>query len=156
MSSSSADEVAPGDPFDLERFLGAQAVQYPLALAELHEGRKRSHWIWYILPQVAGLGTSTMSRRYAIRSLDEARAYLAHPVLGTRLRDCVAALLHHADIGAIGVLGAVDARKLQSCLTLFGEAAEPRSIFEQALLTLYGGARDEATLAILARESLRS
>jgi uncharacterized protein (DUF1810 family) len=114
--------VSPSDPFDLERFVAAQAGAYDRALAELQRGEKRSHWMWYVFPQFAGLGHSAMSRQYAIRSLGEAQAYLAHPVLGARLRDCAAALLAHAGRSALEILGSPDDRKLHSSATLFAEA----------------------------------
>lgn len=128
------------DPFDLKRFHDAQRASYESALAELRAGKKEAHWSWYILPQVLGLGSSAMSTRYAIRSLAEARAYLRHPVLGTRLRECIAALNAHTSLSADQILGEVDARKLRSCLTLFGEA----------LTKYFAGREDAATLAILA------
>ncbi|MBU6436312.1 MAG: DUF1810 family protein, partial [Betaproteobacteria bacterium] len=100
----------PIDPFDLARFEQAQQAVYAQALAELRAGRKRTHWMWFVLPQLRGLGASEMSRRYAIASLAEARAYLMHPVLGARLRECVAAICAHAGRGAAAVLGEVDAQ----------------------------------------------
>src|ERR1700712_832791 len=114
MSTSS-----PSDPFELSRFVEAQSSSYPDALEELRAGEKRSHWMWFVFPQIAGLGTSPMARRYAIVSLDEARAYRAHPLLGARLRECVAALHDLPQMSAEDVFGAVDAVKLRSSLTLF-------------------------------------
>lgn len=114
------------DPYDLDRFGTAQAGSYETALAEIRRGAKRSHWMWYIFPQIAGLGRSEMAQRYAIQSLDEARAYLAHPVLGARLRECVAALQDLIGTTAEAVFGAVDAMKLKSSLTLFAEAGAGR------------------------------
>jgi uncharacterized protein (DUF1810 family) len=136
--------------FDLERFVSAQIQSYDRALQEIRQGRKRSHWIWYIFPQIAGLGHSAMSQRYAIASLAEARAYLAHPLLGSRYRECVAALQALDETSAEAVLGGIDAMKLRSSLTLFLEAA-PEPWFEAALNRWFGGERDPATLAILAR-----
>ncbi len=104
---------------DLDRFVAAQATDYDTALAELAAGRKRSHWMWYIFPQIAGLGRSPTARHYAIRDLAEARAYLAHPLLGPRYRAAVAALMTHRDRGAVAILGEADALKLRSSLTLF-------------------------------------
>lgn len=141
-----------GDPFDLERFVAAQAANYADALAELRAGRKRTHWSWYVFPQVRGLGSSPMSMRYAIGSLDEAVAYLGHAVLGPRLRECVAALDAHPGLGAAGVLGELDARKLQSCLTLFAQADPVERVFTKALDRYFDGAPDAVTLAILAGE----
>ena len=138
------------DPFDLDRFVVAQAGDYEQALAELRAGRKRSHWIWYILPQLQGLGHSQMSRRYAIESLAMARAYLAHPILGPRLETCVAALNALAGRSAVDVLGAVDAAKFRSCATLFAEAAGDGSVFAAALNKYFKGQPDRTTLLLLA------
>jgi uncharacterized protein (DUF1810 family) len=133
------------DRYDLERYVSAQEDDYRVALAEISRGTKRSHWMWYTFPQLAGLGSSAMSRRYAIRSLDEARAYLAHPVLGPRLRECVSALQDLTGTTAEEVFGAIDATKLRSSLTLFLEAgSEP--LFRAALDRWFGGQLDEATL----------
>lgn len=137
------------DPFDLERFLAAQARDYDRALAEISAGAKRSHWMWYIFPQIAGLGGSDLARRYAIRSLDEARAYLAHPLLGPRLKACVAAVQRLPDADAERVFGTVDAMKLRSSLTLFIAAGAPR-IFQAALDRWFGGRADPATISRLA------
>ena len=136
------------DPFDLQRFVDAQASAYAQALAELRAGHKHTHWIWYVLPQLQGLGSSAMARRYAIASLAEARAYLAHPLLGARLRECVAALnAHRGRLGAVQILGDVDAVKCRSCLTLFeAAAASAEPLFAEALDGFYGGVRDAATL----------
>ena len=140
----------PSDPYDLERFVQAQQSSYQQALSELRAGKKRSHWIWYILPQVLGLGSSPMSIRYAIGSLAQARAYLEHPVLGARLRECVAAMNAHNGDSASEILGEIDARKFQSCLTLFAQAADSESVFGQALNKYFSGNPDAATLSILA------
>ena len=139
------------DPFDLDRFVTAQAGSYETALAEIRRGAKRSHWMWYIFPQIAGLGRSDMARRYAIRSLDEARAYLAHPILGARLRECVAALQDLIGLTADGVFGDIDAVKLRSSLTLFIEAGA-RPLFTAALDRWFDGAKDEATLSLLGED----
>ena len=143
------------DPFDLDRFLQAQAANYDMAWAELRAGRKRTHWSWYVLPQVKGLGSSAMSVRYAISSVAEAQAYLAHPVLGARLRDCVAAMNERPDRSAADVLGATDARKFHSCVTLFAEVAEPDSPFHVALARHFSGSPDTATLALLAQQAVQ-
>jgi uncharacterized protein (DUF1810 family) len=136
----------------LERFVTAQnaAGTYEHALAELRAGRKTSHWMWFVFPQIAGLGLSAMAHRYAIASLDEARAYLRHPVLGGRLRACVEILgaLRSGDAGA--VFGAVDAMKLRSSLTLFLRAAPEEAAFARALDQFFGGEPDPATDAKLA------
>jgi uncharacterized protein (DUF1810 family) len=133
---------------DLERFLSAQQGNYEQALAELRAGRKTSHWIWFVLPQLRGLGRSTMAHEYGIAGRAEARAYLAHPVLGERLRECVRAMLAHADKSATRILGDIDALKFRSCLTLF-EAVSEDPLFDQALQAFYSGKRDAATLALL-------
>ena len=137
--------------FDLGRFVTAQDGIYDQALAELKAGRKQSHWMWFIFPQFAGLGTSPMAIRYAIRSLEEARAYLVHPVLGDRLRESVAAMLAHADKGTEGILGSVDALKFRSCMTLFEAAAIDYVPFTAALGVFYDGERDQRTLDLLDR-----
>lgn len=137
---------------DLERFVAAQAQNYDDALAELRAGRKRTHWMWYVLPQLRGLGTSPMAQRYGLAGLDEARAYLAHPVLGPRLLDCIAALNALPEgTRAVDVLGGIDALKLRSCLTLFARAAhgEAAAPFECALAKYADGELDAATLALL-------
>jgi uncharacterized protein (DUF1810 family) len=113
--------MSGGDPFDLHRFLDAQAQVYERVLAELGAGRKTSHWMWFIFPQAAGLGRSAMSERYAIRSRDEARAYLAHPVLGARLQECTALVEGAVAKGATleGIFGGLDAMKFRSSMELF-------------------------------------
>jgi uncharacterized protein (DUF1810 family) len=137
------------DPYDLERFVEAQGGgTYERAVAELRAGRKTSHWMWFIFPQVAGLGRSEMSVRYAISGLDEARAYSAHPVLGTRYDECVEALLTLGDASMIDVLGAVDAQKLHSSLTLFAQAAPQSATTGQLLTRHFGGEPDPATLRL--------
>ncbi len=143
--------TAPPDPFHLERFVRAQERDYATALAELKSGRKRTHWIWYVLPQLKGLGLSRMSEVYGIASLEEARAYLAHPLLGARLRECTEALLEHSDSPAPHILGDIDATKFKSCLTLFKAADAPQSVFVQALDTFFKGEPDRRTLDLLNR-----
>ncbi len=137
------------DPYDLARFVAAQSSNYADALAELRAGCKRTHWSWYVLPQLAGLGASAMSVRYAISGLAEARAYLAHPLLGARLRECVAAMNGHDGLAAAAILGEVDALKFHSCITLFAQVAEPGSPFHEALARYFAGVPDAATLALL-------
>jgi uncharacterized protein (DUF1810 family) len=141
-----------GNPFDLQRFRDAQGHggTYTTALAELRAGRKRSHWIWFVFPQIDGLGSSPMARCYAIRSLDEARAYLADDVLGPRLHECCQALLT-LDPGADAdaVLGGIDALKLRSSMTLFALAAPHEPVFNQVLDRYYDGHRDAVTERIL-------
>lgn len=134
----------------LDRFLAAQSADYVTALAELERGRKRSHWMWYILPQLRGLGMSAMSHKYGIAGLEEAEAYLAHPILGPRLRACVSALCAHTDTSAADILGDIDAQKLRSCLTLFAAAAKHDDLFDVALRQFFGGAPDPKTIELLA------
>ncbi len=134
------------DPHNLARFIAAQDGSYDTALAEIRQGDKRSHWMWYVFPQVAGLGHSPMAHRYAIRSLDEARAYLDHPLLGARLRECVAALDQLAGTTAERVFGGIDAIKLRSSLTLFEAAGAPVG----PTIDRWFGERDARTLEILA------
>ena len=136
-------------PYDLERFLEEQRDVYDDALDELCRGRKTGHWIWFIFPQIAGLGYSFMSQRFAISSLDEARDYLAHPVLGSRLRECARTVLETNDRTAEEIFGPIDALKLRSCMTLFHRAAPDESVFAQVLDRYYGGAADWATDARL-------
>lgn len=133
----------------LTRFHDAQAPIFEAALAELKAGKKRSHWMWFILPQIAGLGTSAMARRYAIEDLAEARAYLADPILADRLLKCIDAVLQHSDKSAHDILASPDDLKFRSCLTLF-EAADPNNpLFAEALAQFYGGTRDPRTLSLL-------
>ena len=134
----------------LDRFVSAQDGVYEDVLDELRAGRKSSHWMWFIFPQVAGLGSSGMAQRYAIRSLEEARAYLAHPVLGARLRDCAGLLLSIEGRSAEEVLGRIDALKLQSSMTLFHRAAPQDPLFLEVLERYYDGVADAATDALLA------
>lgn len=135
------------DPFDLERFVKAQELIYPTALAEVKAGRKRSHWMWFILPQLRGLGSSAMAHKFGISGLEEAAAYIAHPVLGPRLVSMVQAMLSHKTSSAEAILGDIDARKFQSCLTLFSLAAPQASILGDALQQFFSGQRDASTLA---------
>lgn len=139
------------DPYDLRRFIEAQQRTYDEALAELRRGRKVGHWMWFIFPQIAGLGSSPTAQRYAISSLDEARAYLSDPVLGPRLRACTQAVTQHAGHSAHEIFGAPDDLKFRSSMTLFAEAAPADPIFMQALETFFKGERDPLTL-----EKLRS
>lgn len=134
---------------NLERFVSAQEDVYETALAELRRGRKVSHWMWFVFPQIAGLGTSATAQKYAIASLDEARAYLGHPLLGGRLIECTEAVLAHPERSAEEILGGVDAMKLRSSMTLFELAAEDPAPFTAVLETFYGGERDVATLSLV-------
>ena len=139
------------DRFDLQRFVDAQdqGGTYETALAELRAGRKRSHWMWFVFPQIAGLGQSPISRRFAISSLDEARAYLGHPVLGPRLTESARALTELSTDSAEEVFGGVDALKLRSSMTLFARADPDRSLFSQVLDQYFGGEADDATDRLL-------
>ena len=137
------------DSFHLERFRDAQARNYEIALSELRAGAKRSHWMWYVFPQLRGLGRSDTAVYYAISSLDEARAYLADPVLGKRLLECIDALLRLRDTSAEDVLGNVDALKLRSSLTLFRIAAPGEDAFVRALEQYFGGKLDPHTITLL-------
>ena len=134
--------------FDLERFVDAQHGTYDGALAEMRRGAKRSHWMWFIFPQIVGLGQSAMAQRFAIGSIAEARAYLAHPVLGPRYRECVAALQDLTSTTAKAVFGTIDAIKLRSSLTLFAEASGA-PLFDAAIGRWFGGEKDEASLRII-------
>ena len=136
-------------PLSLERFVEAQAPAYPTALAELTAGRKRSHWMWFVFPQLAGLGRSAMAQRYAIASLDEAHAYLKHPVLGARLRECASVVAGLAD-DPVTVFGPTDAVKLRSSMTLFLRASPDEPVFAEVLDRHFGGTPDEATERLLA------
>jgi uncharacterized protein (DUF1810 family) len=141
------------DPFDLERFRSAQDEDgvYERALAELRAGRKRTHWIWFVFPQIEGLGQSSMSRRYAIGSLAEARAYLRDPLLGARLLECADALMALEGGDAERILGAIDAVKLRSSMTLFARADPQETLFAQVLDRYFDGVPDAATDALLER-----
>jgi uncharacterized protein (DUF1810 family) len=152
MAQSSA---SPGndDPYDLNRFLQAQERDYDQALQEIKSGRKRSHWMWFIFPQIDGLAFSSTSKHYAIKSLDEARTFLDHPILGSRLRECAEAVLAVEGQTAADIFGFPDDLKLSSCATLFACASEPGSVFDRLLAKYYGGDRDERTLKLLGRET---
>ncbi len=134
------------DPYDLRRFVEAQRTSYEAALSELRSGRKASHWMWYIFPQIAGLGMSAMSQHYSISCLDEARAYLDHPVLGPRLVECTRAVSAVEGRTAYEFLGSPDDMKFHSCLTLFAAAAPDNPVFAEALAGYFGGEPDPLTL----------
>ena len=137
-------------PFDLDRFVAAQDGIYSDALAEIAAGRKRSHWMWYVFPQFAGLGASATSQHFAIRSLAEARAYLDHPVLGPRLRQCAEALLSLQDRTAREIMGSPDDVKLRSSATLFAAVSPAGSLFHRLLERYFAGVPDERTLQLIA------
>jgi uncharacterized protein (DUF1810 family) len=142
--------ATPNDPFDLQRFVGAQARVYADVTAELAAGYKTSHWMWFVFPQLKGLGRSSTALHYGIGSLDEARAYWRHPLLGARLKECVTLLQQLPETrSALQVFGSIDVLKLKSCLTLFERAAPDEPLFPALLERFYGGERDGATLALL-------
>lgn len=144
----------PGDPYDLGRFVAAQEADYARALSEIRSGRKQSHWMWYIFPQLSGLGQSSMSRRYSIGSIEEARAYIEHPVLGPRLVECVEAVAAVDGRSAREIFGAPDDVKLRSCATLFACAAPASRVFLRLLDRYFEGVPDRRTLDLLGVESL--
>jgi uncharacterized protein (DUF1810 family) len=137
------------DPYGLHRFVSAQADAYPRALRELEEGRKRSHWMWFIFPQIAGLGMSETARFYAIGSEAEAKAYLGHPILGARIVECAGAALQHSDRSAVEIFGRPDDLKLRSSATLFASISPADSVFQRVLDHFFEGEPDGRTLALL-------
>ena len=139
------------DLHDLQRFVDAQQGIYPQALAELRAGAKRSHWMWFVFPQLRGLGSSAMAQHYGLAGLAQARAYWQHPLLGPRLAECTAALLALEGRSAHQVFGTPDDLKLRSCMTLFAQAAPEAPAFAQALVKYFDGAADPRTLALLGR-----
>ncbi len=141
------------DAYNLHRFLDAQERAYDTVLNELRAGRKASHWIWFIFPQIAGLGHSAMAQQFAIGSLDEAKAYLQHPVLGPRLRACTQLVLDVNGRSAEEIFSYSDHLKFRSCMTLFLTAATDNTIFNNALLKYFDGKPDQSTLDILAQQS---
>jgi uncharacterized protein (DUF1810 family) len=136
------------DPFNLQRFIDAQAPVYPQVISELRSGRKRSHWMWFVFPQTAGLGHSAMAHRYAIASRGEAVAYLEHPILGPRLTECTETVCSIRDRSIEQILGSPDDIKFRSSMTLF-DAVSGDPVFRHALDKFYAGSSDSATLAIL-------
>ena len=137
------------DPYDLQRFVDAQAQTYGQALSELRDGEKRTHWMWFVFPQLTGLGRSGMAQRFAIPGLTEARAYAAHPTLGRRLVECARALTDLDTADPVAVFGPVDAQKLQSSMTLFALAVPDEPVFRQVLDHYFNGEDDEATTSRL-------
>ena len=136
------------DPHRLQRFVDAQAPVIAAVREELRAGRKRSHWMWFVFPQLRGLGTSSMAQAFGIASLAEARAYLSHPVLGPRLRECCALVLQVPDRSALDILGSPDDLKFRSCLTLFSLADPGEPVFRACLDRFYGGQPDPRTMAL--------
>ena len=151
MAAGNVTELMMGDPYDLERFVAAQDAggTYGRAVAELRRGRKQSHWMWFVFPQIAGLGHSPTARRFAISSLAEAQAYLAHPVLGPRLAESTRILVEAPDRDAATVFGGLDAQKLRSSMTLFLRAGPAGGPFATVLEEYFGGVPDPATDRIL-------
>ncbi len=141
--------MADQDPYDLKRFLSAQEPIFERVLAELRSGQKRSHWMWFIFPQIEGLGHSPTSRYYAIKTLDEAHAYLDHPVLGARLVECAEILLGIEGRTAAKIFGFPDDMKLKSCMTLFACVAEANSVFVRVLEKYFEGKKDKKTLELV-------
>ena len=137
------------DPVDLQRFVDAQAHTYDQALQEIRSGAKRTHWMWFVFPQIEGLGRSGMAQRYAIRDLDEARSYAAHPLLGRRLVEAAKALTALDTEDPVEVFGSVDAMKLHSSMTLFGQADPDEPVFREVLDHYFGGTLDEETTSRL-------
>ncbi|PZU85624.1 MAG: DUF1810 domain-containing protein [Shinella sp.] len=137
------------DPFALERFVMAQGPVYDQVLAELRNGRKTSHWMWFVFPQMIGLGTSPMAEKYAISSLEEASAYLDHPILGPRLWECCEILMATEGLSADDIFGYPDVLKLRSSMTLFSKAAPAPNIFGGILEKYYGGEPDPGTLPLI-------
>ena len=138
------------DAFDLQRFVGAQAGVFDTAVSELRAGRKRSHWMWFVFPQLRGLGVSSTAQFYGLASLEEARAYLGHPLLGARLREATEAVQSSGASSLQALFGSPDDLKFRSCMTLFDEV-EPEALFSEALRRWCGGAPDPATLRLLGR-----
>ena len=135
----------------LERFVKAQELAYPIALQDIKKGKKRSHWMWYIFPQLRGLGTSTMAHKYGIVDLGEAKAYLEHPVLSARLYELCGELLKHKDKSAYDIFGDIDAIKLKSSMTLFALTSKEHTIFDEVLECFFDGERDAITLKLINR-----
>jgi uncharacterized protein (DUF1810 family) len=149
MNMSGDNDGGRRDPYDLERFVRAQAENYTEALDEIRAGSKESHWMWYVFPQFAGLGFSSTARFYAVKSRAEAEAYLKHPVLGPRLRECCEAAAGVEGKTAHDIFGSPDDLKLRSCATLFAAVAPEEPVFGRLLEKYYGGRRDEKTLTLL-------
>jgi uncharacterized protein (DUF1810 family) len=147
--SHSADSNYPDDPHNLDRFVRAQRNDFDQALSEITSGKKRTHWMWYIFPQLDGLAFSSTAKRYAIKSIGEAKAYLDHPTLGPRLLECAEAAMRVDGRSATEIFGSPDDLKLRSCATLFACVSPRGSVFERLLEKYYGGERDRKTLRLL-------
>jgi len=133
----------------LDRFVRAQEKMYPIAMQEIQDGKKRSHWMWYIFPQLRGLGSSSMAHIYGISGIDEAQAYLEHPWLSGRLHEICLALLHHKDKSVYEIFGKIDGMKLKSSMTLFALTSEGHTIFDQVLEQFFDGQMDEVTVRLI-------
>lgn len=151
--TNAENSFSKDDPYLLDRFVQAQKDDYERALSEIRHGRKRSHWMWYIFPQLDGLAFSSTSKHYAIKSLEEARAYLAHPVLGPRLLACAEAVVHIDGRSTAEIFGSPDDMKLKSCATLFACVSPAGSVFHQLLGKYYQGDVDDKTLQLLGLEA---
>jgi uncharacterized protein (DUF1810 family) len=147
--AKASEAARTDDPYDLNRFVAAQRDDYERALSEIRDGEKQSHWMWYVFPQFEGLGFSPTSRQYSIKSLAEARAYLAHPTLGPRLVECSDAALQVEGRSAREVFGSPDDLKLRSCATLFASITPPGSVFHRLLTKYFRGEQDDKTLRLL-------
>jgi uncharacterized protein (DUF1810 family) len=150
--TTSSDSRSTDDPYNLSRFVRAQEDDYEQALAEIVSGRKRTHWMWYIFPQIEGLAFSSTSRLYAIKSVEEAKAYLDHPILGPRLLACAEEVVRVEGRSATEIFGSPDDLKMRSCATLFARVLPPGSVFDRLLGKYYGGGRDGKTLRLLGIE----
>jgi len=149
--TDTAKSTSGNDPFGLSRFIKAQEKICDRVLLELRSGRKRTHWMWFVFPQIDGLGYSSTTKYYSIKSAEEARQYLKHPVLGKRLRECAESILALEGLSAAEIFGYPDDLKLKSSMTLFASVAEPHSVFIRVLEKYFQGARDERTVALLDR-----
>lgn len=149
----SSDITRTEDEYNLSRFLQAQEEDYERALGELRSGQKRTHWMWYIFPQLDGLAFSSTAKHYAIKDVNEAEAYLVHPVLGPRLQECAEAVMRVEGRSAKEIFGSPDDLKLKSCATLFAHISAPGSVFERLLVEYYQGQHDERTLELLRTNS---
>ena len=147
--TSSDDSRSSDDPYDLRRFVRAQEADYEQALSEIRSGKKRTHWMWYIFPQIDGLGFSSTAKRYAIKSIVEAKAYLDHPILGPRLMECAEAVVGVKGRSATEIFGTPDDLKLRSCATLFACVSPRDSVFDRLLTKYYRGERDNKTLHLV-------
>lgn len=147
--ATASDTGSTNDPFDLNRFLKAQESAYEHVLSEIKSGQKRTHWMWYIFPQIDGLAFSSMSKQYAIKSTEEAQAYLNHLVLGARLLECAQAVVDVEGRSAAKIFGSPDDLKLRSCATLFASVSPSGSVFDRILEKYYHNVRDDGTLHLL-------